>query len=88
MTEAELMEFAYQAIMLTLKIAAPAMLAGLVVGLIVSLFQALTQIQEMTLSFVPKIIAIFAMILLTLPMMGSSLRTFTETIADKIVSLG
>ncbi len=88
MTETELMDFAYEAILLTLKIASPAMLAALVVGLIISLFQALTQIQEMTLSFVPKIIAIFAMILLTLPMMGSSLRTFTEHIADKISSLG
>ena len=58
------------AMWVTLKIAGPMMIVGLVIGLVVSLFQALTQIQEMTLAFVPKILGIFAVFLLMLPFMG------------------
>ncbi len=50
------------------------MIVGLVVGVVIALFQALTQIQEMTLVFVPKILAIFVTMLLTLPFMGAILR--------------
>ena len=87
MTEAEIMDFAREAIVLTIKIAAPVMLVGLVTGLIIALIQALTQIQEMTLSFVPKIITIFMAIFLMLPMMAEALITFTEKIADKIIGM-
>lgn len=87
MDQAEIMDFAREAIVLTLKISAPVMLVGLVTGLIVALVQALTQIQEMTLAFVPKIIAIFAAIFVGLPLMGNALMVFTEKIADKIVSM-
>ena len=55
MDELEILDFTREAIMLTIKISAPVMLVGLVVGVIISLVQALTQIQEMTLTFVPKI---------------------------------
>ncbi len=70
------------------RIGAAVMLVALIVGLTVSLFQALTQIQEMTLAFVPKIIVIFASLLLFLPFMMSTLTGFTRHVMDKVVSLG
>jgi flagellar biosynthetic protein FliQ len=63
-------------------------LIALVVGLIISLFQALTQIQEMTLSFVPKVLIIFLSMLLFMPFMLSTMTAFTERMADRIVGLG
>jgi flagellar biosynthetic protein FliQ len=88
MNETEITDFAREAIMLTITISAPIMLIGLVVGVIISLIQALTQIQEMTLSFVPKMMAIYAGIFIMFPMMIITLKTFMEKIADKIVGMG
>lgn len=88
MNEAETLEIAREAIIVLLQISAPLMLIALGVGLIISLFQALTQIQEMTLTFVPKIIIMFAALLLLLPFMLGTLSTFTERLMDRIVSLG
>jgi flagellar biosynthetic protein FliQ len=85
MNGSEVLDIAQETLLLTLKISAPVMLIGLIVGLIVSLFQALTQIQEMTLAYVPKILAIFLALYLFLPMMGQSLNEFMIMIADKIV---
>ena len=62
------------------------MLVGLVVGIVISLFQALTQIQETTLVFVPKIIAIFVAMLLTLPFMADALAAHMARIAARIVA--
>jgi len=76
------------AILVTLQVAGPVMLVALAVGLVISLFQALTQIQEMTLAFVPKILVIFVSVLLLLPFMLSTLYAFMERIADRIVTLG
>ena len=59
---------------------------GLAVGVIIALVQALTQVQEMTLVFVPKIIAIFLALLIFLPLMGALLSGFMTTIADRIVA--
>ena len=87
MNEIEIIDFTREAIMLTIKIAAPVMIVGLVVGVIISLIQALTQVQEMTLSFVPKIMAIFFTIFLLFPMMNAALIAFTHKIADKIVGM-
>ncbi len=87
MDENEIIDFAREAIILCLTISAPVMIIGLVVGVIIALFQALTQIQEMTLAFVPKIIAIFAAIFVMFPLMTKSLTVFMEKIADKIISL-
>ncbi|PIR37563.1 MAG: flagellar biosynthetic protein FliQ [Alphaproteobacteria bacterium CG11_big_fil_rev_8_21_14_0_20_39_49] len=75
-----------ESIFVLLKISLPLMLVALFVGLIVSLFQALTQIQEMTLSFVPKIIAIFLALILFLPFIGMQLRGLSDTLAAMIVS--
>jgi len=87
MNEAEIIDITREAILLTIRIAGPVMLIGLVTGLIIALIQALTQIQEMTLAFVPKIITIFLAIFLLLPMMAQALIAFTEKIADKIVGI-
>ena len=84
----DVLDVARDAIFVTLKVGAPIMAVALLVGLIVSLLQALTQIQEMTLAFVPKIIAIFLSLMIFIPFMLTTLITFTERMADKIVGLG
>jgi flagellar biosynthetic protein FliQ len=61
------------------------MLVGLVVGVAISLFQALTQIQEMTLVFVPKILAIFVAMLLALPFMGDALQSHMARLTQRII---
>lgn len=86
MTGGDVLDVAREAIWTMLAMAAPVMLIGLAVGLVVALFQALTQIQEMTLVFVPKIIAIFIALLIFLPMMGAVMATFMDGVADRIVS--
>ena len=88
MNPVEAIDVSREAIVVLLKVGAPIMSIALLVGLVVSLFQALTQIQEMTLAFVPKIIVIFASVLLFLPFMLTTLMTFTQGIMDRIVSLG
>lgn len=82
----EVLEIAREAVIVLLKIGAPIMLVALGVGLTISLIQALTQIQEMTLSFVPKILVIFLSLLVFLPFMLNTLTIFTQRLADKIVS--
>lgn len=87
MDQAIILDYAQQAIWITLKIGAPVMLIGLFVGVLVGLFQALTQIQEMTLTFVPKILAIFLALFALLPFMGSELAEFTRHLADQIIGM-
>lgn len=82
----EVLEIAREAVIVLLKLGAPIMLVALGVGLTISLIQALTQIQEMTLSFVPKILVIFLSLLVFLPFMLNTLTIFTQRLADKIVS--
>jgi len=86
MTPADSIDFARQAIWVLLEIAAPAMIAGLVVGLTIGLLQALTQIQEMTLVFVPKIIVIFLVLLVTLPFAGDAMYGLMTDIANRIAA--
>jgi flagellar biosynthetic protein FliQ len=69
-------------------VAAPMMIAGLVVGVVIALIQALTQIQEQTLVFVPKILAIFVTMLLTLPFLGATMNGLMTRIAGMIISGG
>lgn len=88
MNSADVLDVAREAILVMLRMGAPVMLIALAVGLVVSLFQALTQIQEMTLAFVPKILVIFVTVMLLLPSMLASLTTFTERLAERIVTLG
>ncbi len=88
MTEEEIIEIIRQAIMLTIQISGPIMGVGLVVGVAIALLQALTQIQEMTLVFVPKILLMFVALSLLLPMMVAALVAFMHELADKIVGIG
>ena len=88
MNEEEVIEIAREALVLLLKLGAPIMLTALAVGLLIALFQALTQIQEMTLSFVPKIIVVFGVLILFLPTMLDNLQAFMLKLADRIISLG
>jgi flagellar biosynthetic protein FliQ len=85
---ADVLEVAREAVIVMLKISGPVLAMALAVGLVVSLFQALTQIQEMTLAFVPKILAIFVSLLVLLPYMVSTLVTFGQSLMDRIVALG
>ena len=87
MTTPEVLEFLRDAIFVLLQVSAPVMGVGLVVGLTVALFQALTQIQEMTLVFVPKIFAIFLSLLVFMPFMINALTSFMERTAQRIISL-
>jgi len=87
MNAAEALEIAREAIWVAIQIGAPVMGVALVVGLAISLVQALTQIQEMTLTFVPKILVIFLSLLVFLPFMLSTLTTFTQHLADRIAGL-
>jgi flagellar biosynthesis protein FliQ len=75
-----------EAIMVALKIGAPVMLLALACGLIISILQALTQIQEMTLTFVPKILVIMISLMVLMPFMVATLVDFTETLAGRIVN--
>jgi flagellar biosynthetic protein FliQ len=70
--------FARQSIELTLVIALPMLVVGLGVGVVVSVLQAATQIQEMTLTFVPKIIAVFLALLISFPWIMDKMITFTQ----------
>jgi flagellar biosynthetic protein FliQ len=86
MTESDIIDLTREAIWLTIKIGTPVLLVGLFVGVAVALVQALTQIQEMTLVFVPKILAMFAAMFVLLPMMTVTLMDFMQRLADKIVA--
>lgn len=75
-----------QAIMVALEIGAPVMLLALAVGLVISILQALTQIQEMTLTFVPKILVIFVSLLVLMPFMLGTLVEFTQSLFTRIAA--
>lgn len=74
--------------MTMLLVSAPMLLIGLIVGLIISVFQTLTHVQEMTLTFIPKILSIFGAMILFMPWMLRELTEFTHRVMDKIVALG
>jgi flagellar biosynthetic protein FliQ len=78
---------ATQALSLTMKVALPLLLAGLTVGLVVSVIQAVTQIQEQTLTFIPKILATFAVLLIGGPWMLNQLLTYAQDLWLSIPSL-
>jgi flagellar biosynthetic protein FliQ len=88
MTGAAILDIARDGIVTFLKVGAPLMLVALLVGFVVSLLQALTQIQEQTLIFVPKILAVFAAMILMLPFMSDALAGYMTRIAIRIASGG
>ena len=75
------------AISVAMKVAVPMLLAGLVVGLIVSVFQAVTQIQEQTLTFAPKVVIVFVVLAMTGPWIGSQLVRFTFHVFDRFPAM-
>lgn len=87
MNGAEVLDIGRDAIWLTLQLSAPVLIVGLIVGVGIGLLQALTQIQEATLVFAPKIVAIFISLLLFLPLMGSLMAAFMRQIAARIVGM-
>src|SRR6185312_7195526 len=86
MTGPEVLDVARDAIYTLIVVSSPVMLVGLAVGVAISLLQALTQIQEMTIAFVPKILAIFFSLLIALPFMAERLHAEMLRIAARIVS--
>jgi flagellar biosynthetic protein FliQ len=81
----EVLDIARESLWVLLQLSAPVMLVALVVGLAIGLLQALTQIQEMTIVFVPKIISIFVALVLLLPFMGRVMDDFMQTIAQRMI---
>ncbi len=88
MNEIEVIDIARDAMWTMLLVSAPVLLVGLIIGLAISIFQTLTHIQEQTLTFIPKITAVFAVSIIALPWMLRHLTEFTERLMDKIVALG
>jgi flagellar biosynthetic protein FliQ len=84
MTGPDVLDVARDSIMTLVLVSSPLMIVGLVVGVVISLFQALTQVQEMTLVFVPKILAIFIAMLVALPFMADVLQGQMTRIAARI----
>jgi flagellar biosynthetic protein FliQ len=87
MTGAEVLDVGRDAIWLTIQLCAPILLVGLIVGVGIGLLQALTQIQEATLVYAPKIVAVFVTLLLFLPLMGGLLSGFMRQIVARIAGM-
>ena len=86
MTGPEVLDVARDGITTLIYVSAPMMLIGLVVGVAIGLLQALTQVQEMTLVFVPKIIAIFVTFMLSLPFMARLMAGYMDRVAERIIA--
>jgi flagellar biosynthetic protein FliQ len=85
MSGSEVLDVARDAIVTLVLVSSPLMLVGLAVGVAISLFQALTQIQEMTLVFVPKILAMFVTLLLALPFMADAMQSHMVRLMGRII---
>ena len=86
MTDEFVVDICRRAVQTTLMMAGPMLLAGMIIGLIVSIFQATTQINEQTLTFIPKIVAVFITLLIMTPWMIHTITTFTTSIFTSISS--
>ena len=84
----DFIDISRDAVWVMIKLGAIPMLAGLAVGIVISLIQALTQIQEMTLSFVPKVLTLFAVVILALPFMIDVMTQFTNEVMTRIANSG
>ena len=87
MSGTEVLDVGREAIWLVIQLAAPVLIVGLVVGVTIGLLQAVTQIQEQTLIFAPKIIAVFATLLISMPLMGALMSGFMRQIAARIAGM-
>ncbi len=88
MNGAEVMDVARDGILTFFKMGMPVMMIGLVVGVVISLFQALTQIQEQTLVYVPKIVTTFLALMFLMPFMSDAISGYMQRIATRIISGG
>ena len=88
MTEGDLGLFARDALLILVKVAGPLLLVGLAVGLVVSMLQALTQINEQTLVFIPKLVAVCATIALLGGFMMQTLGDYARTVFDQVIAIG
>ena len=88
MNEVEVLDISREAIFTLIKVVSPVLLVALFIRLIIGIFQALTQIQEMTLAFVPKILGVFFTLILLFPFMLNQMRMLSDTLFDKIVNGG
>lgn len=88
MTDQMVIDIAWKTLWLALKIAAPALLAAMVVGLIVSIFQAATQVNEQTLTFIPKVLAMTIAIMIAGPWMINLMVNFTTDLMNSIPLIG
>ena len=86
MTEADMVDIARDGIWTMIKVSAPALLAGLTVGVVVALLQSVTQLQEATLTFVPKALVVFGVLVLTLPYMIHTMDDFWKRLLDMMIS--
>jgi flagellar biosynthetic protein FliQ len=84
--EADALDIAQAAIWTVIVSSGPAVLAAMVVGVVIAFIQALTQVQEMTLTFVPKILAIFVTIAISAPFIGAQISIFTDLVFSRIQS--
>jgi flagellar biosynthesis protein FliQ len=87
MNGAEVLDVGRDAIWLTIQLSAPVLIVGLIVGVGIGLMQALTQIQEQSLIYAPKIVAVFLSLLLFLPLMGALMSGFMRSIAARIAAM-
>jgi len=87
MTAESVIDLAQQALRVTLLVAGPMLLAGMLVGLLISIVQAATQINEMTMTFVPKIVVVMLVMVLTLPWMIAQMTAFTRGIFARIAAM-
>lgn len=88
MNEVEVLDISREAIFTLLKVVTPVLLVALFVGLIIGIFQALTQIQEMTLAFVPKILCVFLTLIIMFPYMLNQMRNLSTALFDRIINGG
>ena len=87
MDQTAVLEVSREVFFVILKTGGPIMAAGLIIGLVIAIFQTLTSIQEMTLTFVPKIIIIFGAVIVFMPFMITTIVEFTRSLYDRIGAL-
>lgn len=87
MTPESVIEIGTAAMRTVIFVAGPMLIAGMIVGLAISIFQAATQINEMTMTFVPKILTVFVVLILSLPWAINQLTSFTEAMFARIASM-
>jgi flagellar biosynthesis protein FliQ len=88
MNEADIIDIARESIIVMLRVGGPLLIVGLVIGVLISLVQTVTQIQEASLAFVPKLVVMSIGLLLMLPFMLTSLSTYTEGLFARIAAFG